>query len=63
MTRAGVALCFCLVGAAGLEGQDPNLAQEIQQSQRRLEQIREERAQLERQVALPTRFSCDSWTA
>ena len=46
-----VAACLgSLLGVSGLTAQDPNLGQEIQQSQRRLEQIREERAQLERDV-------------
>ena len=39
-----------VLGASPAAAQDPNLGQEIQQSQRRLEQIREERAQLERQL-------------
>jgi len=39
-----------LLGAPALSAQDPNLAQEIQQSQRRLEQIREERARLTREL-------------
>lgn len=34
----------------GIAGQDPDLAREIQESQRRLEQIREERARLQREV-------------
>ena len=45
-----VACLGALLGAADLQGQDPNLGQEIQQSQRRLEQIREERASLEREL-------------
>ena len=46
-----VAACLgSLLGVSGLTAQDPNIGQEIQQSQRRLEQIREERAQLERDV-------------
>lgn len=39
-----------LVAPSGLAAQAANLGQEIQQSQRRLEQIREERAQLEREL-------------
>lgn len=41
--------CAALVGASGLDAQE-NLNQDIQQSQRRLEQIRVERAQLEREL-------------
>jgi septal ring factor EnvC (AmiA/AmiB activator) len=37
-------------GATSLHGQDPDIAAEIRESQRRLEQIREERARLEREV-------------
>jgi len=47
-TRGGFLLW--LVAAQGVAAQDTNLRQEIQQSQRRLEQIREERSQLERQL-------------
>jgi septal ring factor EnvC (AmiA/AmiB activator) len=39
-----------LVAAQGVAAQDTDLRREIQQSQRRLEQIREERSQLERQL-------------
>jgi len=39
-----------LLGVSGVAAQDTSLTQEIQQSQRRLEQIREERARLERQL-------------
>ena len=39
-----------LVSPSIAQGQDPNLSREIQQSQRRLEQIREERARLEREI-------------
>lgn len=49
--RAFAAVCLgSLCVAPRAVAQDPNLGQEIQQSQRRLEQIREERAQLERQL-------------
>jgi len=41
---------WCAPLAPGIVAQQPNLNQEIQQSQRRLEQIRVERQQLERQV-------------
>jgi len=40
-----------VLGASGLAAQAPNIGQEIQQSQRRLEQIREERAQLGRELS------------
>jgi len=43
-------LACSLLMAGGASGQDPDIAREIQQSQRRLEQIREERAQLQREV-------------
>jgi len=45
---AGVALVVAL--PAPVIAQDPDIAREIQQSQRRLEQIREERARLEREI-------------
>ena len=56
VTRGGVNCIVAMVCLGSIFGtrravaQDPNLGQEIQQSQRRLEQIREERAQLERQL-------------
>jgi septal ring factor EnvC (AmiA/AmiB activator) len=46
----GLFVVVSLLCASPLAAQDPNLAQEIQQSQRRLEQIREERARLTREV-------------
>lgn len=49
--RLAAVLCLgTLLGAPGLAAQDPNIGQEIQQSQRRLEQIRQERTQLEREL-------------
>lgn len=45
--------CWCvglMLVSSGVSAQDPALREEIQQSQRRLEQIRVERAQLERQL-------------
>ena len=48
--RLGLLLAFALVAPAALVGQTPELDREIRQSQRRLEQIREERARLEREI-------------
>lgn len=45
------AVCLgCMMAPPDLAAQDPNLGQEIQQSQRRLEQIRQERTVLEREL-------------
>lgn len=45
------AVCLAtLVGAPGLVAQDPNINQEIRDSQRRLEQIRQERVVLQREL-------------
>lgn len=52
--RVMVVIALGLLGGSGVaapaQAQDRNLQQEIQQSQRRLEQIREERARLQREV-------------
>lgn len=45
-----VACCLPSATSAPLAAQDPNLAQEIRESQRRLEQIRAERERLEREA-------------
>ena len=50
LRRLGGVLVVTVVSASGATAQTQNLNQEIQQSQRRLEQIRVERAQLEGQL-------------
>jgi septal ring factor EnvC (AmiA/AmiB activator) len=54
MARRGAltsaAAVLTILGAAPTAAQDPDLTQEIRESQRRLEQIREERARLQREV-------------
>ena len=47
---AFVAMLVAALGPDAAAGQDPDLNREIQQSQRRLEQIREERARLQREI-------------
>jgi septal ring factor EnvC (AmiA/AmiB activator) len=49
--RVLTAACLgALVGASSLAAQDPNIGQEIRDSQRRLEQIRQERTVLQREL-------------
>ena len=49
-STAAAALALVAFAPLAVDAQTPDLNREIQQSQRRLEQIREERARLEREV-------------